>query len=62
MRKNSEETSFFELDIDNSPKLAPEQKAALEALASMPEGAIPPIADFSRFHRAGKKRNRLGLA
>lgn len=61
MRRKSEGTTFFELDIDNPPRLTPKQKAELEALAAMPEGAIdysdiPPIEDFGGFRRAGTKQ------
>lgn len=61
MRRESEGTTFFELDIDNPPRLTPKQKAELEALAAMPEGAIdysdiPPIEDFGGFRRAGTKQ------
>ena len=61
MRRKSEGTTFFELDIDNPPRLTPKQKAELEALAAMPEGAIdysdiPPVEDFGGFRRAGTKQ------
>ncbi|MBD5553682.1 MAG: cytoplasmic protein [Desulfovibrio sp.] len=60
MQEKKEKIVVYEFDPVNPPPLTEEQKARLDALAKMPDSEIdysdiPPITDFTRFHRVSPR-------
>jgi uncharacterized protein (DUF4415 family) len=66
MKKNEENITTVEIDLDNLPPLTVEQQAELDALATRPDSEIdytdiPPLAELKQFYRPVKEMTTVRI-
>ena len=66
MKKNEENITTVEIDLDNLPPLTADQQAELDTLAARPDSKvdysdIPPLADLEQFYRPVKEMTTVRI-